>query len=111
MADKKLELTYDESQKKISEVFGWSDDMYTNVCANLTKFLVFASDDYEGYTEALKGFIESDLFKKTGAKLETANDFFMLGYCFKTAMNKIHSKMDKLMGGSSMLKLLKALAD
>jgi len=110
MADKKLELIYNEKAEKISEVFGWTNDQYATVCAELVKFLVFGSEEYDGYTEALKAYLESDYFKKVGVKLETANDFFVLGYCFKSAMHTIHRKMDKLMGGSTG-KLMKLLAD
>lgn len=89
-----MKLKFQEHNTKyVCEVFGMSEktfDMFTKSMAKYFKKLREADNkNYDTKTIALAEYLESQDFKDVSIPLETANDFFMLGYIFCAMVQKM----------------------
>lgn len=94
-------LMDDRGTDKISETFGWKQDKFEKVLLKIEDFILFqqATDRlYEAgepdmlpastKTSQFADFLKSSTFKELGIKLETSNDYFMMGFIFCASITK-----------------------
>lgn len=84
----------DREKEKISEAFGWPDekfDMFYQTLKNYKRFVEAAEELNHDLPMSTKNsmfvdFLKSDAFRKLGIKIETPNDYFMLGFLYHAVM-------------------------
>jgi hypothetical protein len=88
-------LVFLEKQSDIiHEVMGVSDSVFEKTRDDMVKFFVFDSL-HDSFTTALKNFIESPYFGRSGFALETENDYMALGYMFAQVVQKVRKEQKK----------------
>lgn len=105
------QLEFKESFTHIPEVLGMNSDLAFKITSDIAKAFAVNGllDDCKlGRTGVLDKYLQSDDFKRHNFTPKTANDFFMLGYCFKSAMvmedqilEKMKQVFDKIEGKST----------
>lgn len=105
----------DSGVERISEAFGWPDEKFDKVRDTMRKYFKFleaAHDldpDMPEHTKvsSLVEYLKSNAFRSLGIKIETPNDYFMLGLIWNAIIVQ-DSSMG--LGGSSLISLLKELS-
>ena len=95
----------DRKSDQISEAFGWKKDKFDMFMSAYEKFknFQFATEDMDTdlplstKISNLIDFLKSNSFKKQGIKIESPNDYLLLGYVFASIANRDMSKMSGLL--------------
>lgn len=120
----------DSTSEKISEAFGWNEEVFQKFFKTYEAFINFQNaaeeleEDLPKSTKIsnLTDFLKSSNFKRLGIKIETPNDYFMLGFLFSShSIFELKKNMNqdgigrKIIGGpinpAELIKLLKELID
>lgn len=102
-------LIDDRETDKISEAFGWNDDIFDKTYHTLMAYqnMQFAVEALEqDLPESTKisiftDFLKSNNFKKIGIKIDSPNDYFMLGYILAISIAEIRLQEAERTGGMS----------
>lgn len=94
-------LMDDRGTDRVSETFGWSQEKFEKALTKIEDFILFQNATDRLYdagepemlprstkTSQLADFLKSTTFRELGIKLETPNDYFMLGFIFCASITK-----------------------
>ena len=95
-----LGLVIDDSETdSIANSFGWDDKKYKDICHTFAAFYKFqdAAGDLDQELPRMTkisgfvDFLKSNSFKKLNIKIDSPNDYFMLGFVFTTVLKAMKS--------------------
>ena len=99
-----------KGKKTFSESFGMDNKLYVGIRKDWTMWLAFEEGDETGnFSESFMRFLDSEVFTRSGFKLETEDDYFLLGMIFYGGTQVFRSKLGGVGGSSSEIDLIKLL--